>query len=148
MKKIILLLLLVLVSVTASARKSYITVSCTDSDGHSGSIYLTGDVPTDMEKHYSSTSSGNILNLLSARGYEVELMTGTSTQSSSRLCYLLSKKKSPNESDAIQHIYADDDAETYEVARYNLQGLPINKDEKGVQIVVYSNYTTKTIIVE
>lgn len=149
MKKILVFLFLMAIGTSVYAQKSYVTLYVGELASTNGQFcYLTGDVPTDMEKHYSSTSSGNILNLLSARGYEVELMTGTSTQSSSRLCYLLSKKKSPNESDAIQHIYADDDAETYEVARYNLQGLPINKDEKGVQIVVYSNYTTKTIIVE
>jgi hypothetical protein len=34
------------------------------------------------------------------------------------------------------------------VARYNLQGIPVKANEKGVQIIVYSNYTTKTIVVE
>ena len=43
---------------------------------------------------------------------------------------------------------SEEDADVHEVARYNLQGLPIHKNEKGVQIIVYSNYTTKTIIVE
>ena len=42
----------------------------------------------------------------------------------------------------------DDDSKVYEVARYNLQGMPIKESEKGIQIVVYSNYTTKTIIKE
>jgi hypothetical protein len=36
----------------------------------------------------------------------------------------------------------------YEVARYNLQGMPVKETEKGIQIVVFSNYTTKTIIKE
>ena len=35
-----------------------------------------------------------------------------------------------------------------EVARYNLQGIRCAPSDKGVQIVVYSDYTTKTIIVE
>ena len=35
-----------------------------------------------------------------------------------------------------------------EKGRYNLQGLPISENEKGIQIIVYSNYTTKTIIKE
>lgn len=74
-----------LVSVTAYARKSYITVSCTESDGHSGSIYLTGDVPDNIEGftyltgthrwHDQGTrvySTGEILNVLSEYGYEVE----------------------------------------------------------------------------
>ena len=69
----------------ASARKSYITVSCSEMDGHSGSIYLTGDVPDNIEGFtylsgthrwsYQSTkvySTGEILNKLSEYGYEVE----------------------------------------------------------------------------
>ena len=35
-----------------------------------------------------------------------------------------------------------------EVARYNLQGIACSPTEKGVQIVVFSDYTTKTVIVE
>ena len=35
-----------------------------------------------------------------------------------------------------------------EVARYNLSGRPCTPNEKGVQIIVYSDYTTKTIIHE
>ena len=89
MKKIILLLLLVLVSVTASARKSYITVyadAVTGTASTSFPIYLTGDVPDNIEglrydngTHYWTTqsggrkySTGEILNLLSEYGYEVE----------------------------------------------------------------------------
>ncbi len=41
-----------------------------------------------------------------------------------------------------------DDEDVYEIARYNLQGVPIHKTEKGVHIIVYSNYTTKTVIIE
>ena len=44
--------------------------------------------------------------------------------------------------------FAIDDQDVREVARYNLQGLPVDKDEKGVQIIVFSNFTTRTIIVE
>jgi len=108
------------------------------------SCYLTGDVPSDMKKYYKA-AFGDIINQLAEKGFEVEFMTGTGT--SDRVQLLLSKKNSPDIS-AIQHTSADDDSEVYEVARYNLQGMPINKNEKGVQIVVYSNYTTKTIIVE
>ena len=46
------------------------------------------------------------------------------------------------ESDGI----SNDDAE--EVARYNLSGRPCSPNEKGVQIIVYSNFTTKTVILD
>jgi len=109
MKKIILLLLLVLVSVTASARKSYITVYASYDKGkaYEGGnsdyyIYLTGDVPDNIEGFFhhnelhcwismplSSTSriysTGEILNLLSEYGYEVEIMNDIHT-------FLLSKE--------------------------------------------------------
>ena len=38
----------------------------------------------------------------------------------------------------------NDDAK--EVARYNLSGRPCLPNEKGVQIIVYSDFTTRTII--
>ena len=50
---------------------------------------------------------------------------------------------------AVRGIEADrtntDEAE--EVARYNLSGHPCNPNDKGVQIIVYSDFTTRTIIV-
>ena len=33
-----------------------------------------------------------------------------------------------------------------EVARYNLSGRPCSPNEKGVQIIVYSDFTTRTVI--
>ena len=38
------------------------------------------------------------------------------------------------------------EGEATEVARYNLFGRPCSPNEKGVQIIVYSDFTTKTII--
>ena len=37
--------------------------------------------------------------------------------------------------------------EAEEIARYNLSGHPCNPNDKGVQIIVYTDYTTRTIIV-
>lgn len=100
-----------------------------------------------MKKVYKKEYIGNILNQLAEKGFEVESMIGTNTSSYGKIMFLLSKGKNSN-STAIQHISTDDEEEAREVARYNLQGIPVNKDERGIQIVVYSNYTTKTIIVE
>lgn len=50
---------------------------------------------------------------------------------------------------AVRGIEADgthtDEAE--EFARYNLSGHPCSPNDKGVQIIVYTDYTTRTIIV-
>jgi hypothetical protein len=38
------------------------------------------------------------------------------------------------------------DSDAGEVARYNLSGRPCTPSDKGVQIIVYSDYTTRTVI--
>ena len=38
--------------------------------------------------------------------------------------------------------------EAVEVARYSLSGRPCSPHDKGVQIIVYSDYTTRTILAE
>lgn len=112
-------------------------------------IYLTGDVPVGIKTHYDSYGSeamtvGKVLNLLANEGFVVEQM---SCSAECEAILLSRVQVYPPDSDAIQRVDADDQ-EVHEVARYNLQGLPVGKDEKGIQIVVYSNYTTKTVIVE
>ena len=64
---------------------------------------------------------------------------------------------------SLQGIYFDDSSPTVvntintsrthseeaeEVARYNLSGRPCSANEKGVQIIVYADFTTKTVINE
>lgn len=109
-------------------------------------IYLTGDVPVGIKTHYDSYGSeamtvGKVLNLLAKEGFVVEQM------SCSAECEVILLSRLALDPEAVPHVTADDQ-EAVEVARYNLQGLPVNEDEKGVQIIVYSNFTTKTIIVE
>ncbi len=104
MKKIILLLLLVLVSVTASARKSYITVYAHPT-GNYYTISMNGDVPSGIPNVNYGThgcyissdtySIGEVLNILSEYGYEVELMTPNGDGGNNfRVHYLLSKETS------------------------------------------------------
>mgnify|MGYP007101893808 CR=1 FL=1 len=59
--------------------------------------------------------------------------------------FLLSK--TADTSNAIQMTTMDDE-EVTEIARYNLQGIPVRKSEKGLQIIVFSNYTTKTVVIQ
>lgn len=109
-------------------------------------IYLTGDVPVGIKTHYDSYGSeamtvGKVLNLLAKEGFVVEQM------SCSAECEVILLSRLVLDPEAVPHVTADDQ-EAVEVVRYNLQGLPVSEDEKGVQIIVYSNFTTKTIIVE
>jgi hypothetical protein len=104
MKKIFLLALLALVSVSAFARKSYITISRTGR-------WMTGDVPTGISGlNYNDNDGvsfiievGKVLNILTQYGYEVEFMSssGITNESYNRYIntyFLLSKEVSSNES--------------------------------------------------
>ena len=149
MKKFLITLAMMLAIVgTAWGQKSYVNVVA----DHIYSsiyqeIYLTGDVPVGIKTHYDSYGSeamtvGKVLNLLANEGFTIEQMSCSAEGE----VIILSRPTTP-ESDQVERITADDQ-DVHEVARYNLQGLPVGEDEKGIQIVVYSNYTTKTVIVE
>lgn len=148
MKKFIVLLTLALaVGHMAVAQRSYVNVVA----DHIYSsiyqeIYLTGDVPVGMKSHYDSYGSeamtvGKMLNLLAKEGFVIDQM------SCSAECEVIVLSRFAVYPEAIEHVKADDQ-EAVEVARYNLQGVPVDKEEKGIQIVIYSNYTTKTVIVQ
>ena len=149
MKKVLLFFCLLMASVGAFAQKSYVNVVVQGSLSYSVYAHLSGDVPSSMKDSYSSSDKktiGDILNELSKNSFEVETMTSYVTGSTEYTIYLLSKKSS-NPYSSVQTVYSNNE-NVYEVARYNLQGLPVNENEKGIQIIVFSNYTTKTIIVE
>lgn len=149
MNKFLISLAMMLATIgTALGQKSYVNVVA----DHIYSsvyqeIYLTGDVPAGIKTHYdgygsSAMTVGGVLNLLAKEGFAIEQMSCSAEGE----VIILSKPSAP-ESDRIERI-AIDDGDVREVARYNLQGLPVDKDEKGIQIIVFSNFTTRTIIVE
>ena len=136
------------------AQKSYIHIYATYLNSFSwNGLQLTGDIPSGIKSYYGTDDKmfiGTLLNQLSELGYEVELMSApnyTKESNETKMIYLLSKNKSDNVN-SVRVVKDDDDSDVYEIARYNLQGMQINKKEKGLQIIVYSNYTTKTIINE
>ena len=51
-----------------------------------------------------------------------------------------------NTPSAVRNVNEDSDINVEEVARYNLSGQPCSPSDKGVQIIVYSDFTAKTII--
>ena len=154
MKKLLVFLFLMVIGTSVYAQKRFVTVTGTFyAPNDVGDIHLSGSVPAGISSSHSNSFIGDIVDRLASKGYVVEQMTsynykyGNSNVDYAKVIIIMSLSTTPN-SDSIQHIYADDDSEAIEVARYNLQGFPVNKDEKGVQIVVYSNYTTKTVIVQ
>ena len=151
MKKLILFVFLFAIGIGAYAQKSYVNIIASSLNNTSShKIYLTGDVPSGISNIYYQSMDymtiGDLLNLLSEKGFEIEFVSSNGSESPT-VCYVLSKKK-PDSSNAVRVVREADDSDVHEVARYNLQGLPIGENEKGVQIVVYSNYTTRTIIKE
>ena len=149
MKKFLFSLVMALTVIgSATAQKSYVNVVA----DHIYSsiyqeIYLTGDVPAGIKTHYdgygaNAMTVGVLLNLLAEEGFTIEQMSCAAEGE----VIILSRSKTP-ESDHVAHI-AIDDQDVHEVARYNLQGQPVNEQEKGIQVIVYSNYTTRTVIVE
>ena len=156
MKKLFLTALFLVVSVCSFAQKSYLQVFADykplfvlDFDDY-WNIYLVGDKPSDMKDEYLRAKINEILDQLTKKGYTLEFVTTLSGPTRSgvagTLVYILSKPS--EEASAVRSVTIDNDEEATEVARYNLQGMPVNANEKGVQIIVYSNYTAKTIIVK
>lgn len=149
MKKTVFTFLLFVACVSAYAQKSYLHVhvefsglNSSYNNMFSDEIDLFGDIPSNMNSHYEGGWT-NILNQIADNGFELEQMSGDSYSS---IHLIFSRKASPD-TDNIQSVTIDDEV-IREVARYNLQGLPVTANEKGIQIIVYSNYTTKSLIVE
>ena len=151
MKKVFILFCFLAASLSMSAQKSYVNMVSYHKyvDITKPSIYLTGSIPSSMNESYkeSSYTTGDVLNMLAKEGFIVE-QHSMSSASGSGFCqtYLLSKSSSTSYN-GVRSVQIDDE-DVVEVARYNLQGIPVNENEKGVQIIVYSNYTTKTVIVQ
>ncbi len=135
MKKILLLFCLMMAISNTSAQKTYVKIRVSATNY----CKLEGNIPWDM----SNSEKGefmDIVNKLAERGYEVEFVIDSTH-------YLMSKKSSGGYN-AVRGVELNEDEDVTEVARYNLQGLPVKEHDKGVQIIVYSNYTTKTVIVQ
>ncbi|MBR3455460.1 MAG: hypothetical protein IKH26_09070 [Bacteroidaceae bacterium] len=151
MRKFLILLVAVLLPLCASAQKKYVNVVATGLQDRYQSLTLSGDLPSDMKSFYDSYTDrntvGNVINHLVSLGYVVEQMSCAYGEKSVEVV-LLSKSTSPDLTQVRGTTMTEQDGNVVEVARYNLQGIPVRPNEKGVQIVVYSNYTTRTVIVE
>lgn len=159
MKRLLsILFVMALVVPNALARKSYVNMVATNVRGSYCNIYLSGDIPAGMSTEYfsyplfSEHSVGEVLNLLAQKGFVVEQMNSTEHMDGSSVVInevvILSRTSQNDDSGAPEIVSNDDSQDVHEVARYNLQGMQVTENDKGIQIIVYSNFTTKTIIVE
>ena len=53
-----------------------------------------------------------------------------------------------NTPSTVKSVESPNNDDTVEVARYDLSGCPCSPNKKGVQIIVYSDFSTKTIVVD
>ncbi len=151
MRKLLLLLAAVALPFAAFAQKKYVNVVASGLTDRFQSITLSGDIPTGMKSFYDSYTDqntlGNVVNQLVSLGYVVEKMSCAYGEKSLEVI-LLSKAAQPDLTAIRDNTMEEKEDEAVEVARYNLQGIPVRPHEKGIQIVVFSNYTTRTVIVE
>lgn len=152
MKKLLFLLAIMVLPVCSRAQKTYVNIVATDVNKKYHTMYLSGDIPSGVKSFYDAFYDelplGDVINQLASYGFVVEQMSCSQNESTIREIVLLSKNASPSPTKAQEVIGQEKDGDAVEVARYNLQGMPVSTHEKGVQIVVYSNYTTRTVIVE
>lgn len=154
MRRFFIFILLCSIIICANAQKKYVMFNV--GLHNTNDIILSGEIPPTIKSKYTvfdfegptrdwEYHIGKILNILADNGFTVEQMNTTTNVT----YFLLSKPSSDSDSsDATPNVRANTSTEITEVARYNLQGLPVKANDKGLQIVVYSNYTTKTVIVE
>ena len=155
MKRFILISLLLACSVAGWAQKQYVNIIATGKQAREG-ISLSGAIPAGMQDFYTSyygniVTVGDIINQLAEHGFAVEHMSSdcyapSGGEAMFREIVLMSRAASP-EQGAIEMVAAETAPTATEVARYNLQGQPVDKREKGVQIVVYSDFTARTVVV-
>ena len=152
MNKVLFLLAAMLLPACSMAQKTYVNVVATDVNKNYHTMYLSGDIPSGIKTFYDAfydeSRLGDIINRLASHGFVVEQMSCSQNESTIREIVLLSKNSSSTPTKAQENIVTEQEGEAVEVARYNLQGIPVKAHEKGVQIIVYSNYTTRTVIVE
>jgi len=166
MKKFFLTLALFATALVCSAQqKSYVTVSAHMS-WYSSAI-LSGAIPASMKKSYTyadfmtesgspSEWIGNVFNLLAAEGFVLEHVnsetysTSNTAYNNAETIFIFSKiAQNPSSDTGVNDpVVVAPETKAVEVGRYNLQGLPVKASDKGLQIIVYSNYTTKTVVVE
>ena len=160
-----------LASTMAFGVKSYVYMIQTSSG-----CSLWGDIPDGMDEFYPSynTYIGDIINTLGNKGYvldKFDLEVSAESHSSSNAAYMQNERvqvaimsrdgesdkvianvttstTSPDSGTEVNAATRASEEAVTEIARYNLLGQKINGAEAGVQIIVYSDYSTKTIINE
>lgn len=106
-----------LIGTSVYAQKSYVNV-CADDVGNSNecSIYLSGAIPSDMNKYYNEYI-GKIINMLAARGFVVEQMSCSEYSGNTREVVILSKTSSSHQTQIEGDVNNDSEVNIADVNR-------------------------------
>lgn len=122
-----------------AAIESYVYV---EFNGATDTYYLSGDIPSGMNKELGYYKTNDFLQQLSNNGFQIVCFDIDGHNE----FFLFAKKKSGGGT-FVRDVTSDTE-NAIEMARYNMKGLPVDKNYKGTQIIVYSDYTTKVLNVK
>lgn len=118
MKKLLVLLFLTMIGTSVYAQKSYVSVHVENIGDFYEKIYVSGDIPSGMKSYYNHKDDGvfigQLLNMLSQEGYEVEFM---SSGASSYVNFLLSKNTLSNQTQIEGDVNHDSEVNIADVNR-------------------------------
>lgn len=149
-KKILVSLILTICSIFIinAQNKSYVSIYFNMNEPTSNWVTarLSGNVPVGMKNSYIATydrlTEGEIINMIALNGYVIDKVVGIGETYS---MIIMSKNISDN-LDIITTIPQHTNTDKIEMCRYNMQGYIVNADEPGIQIIVYSDYSTEVKI--
>ena len=150
MKKILLSVAAAFALFTATAQRSYVSlyINMNAADSKWVSARVSGDIPASMKDYYAATydrlSDGELINMLANEGFMIDKIAAMGETN----CVVIMSKNSSGDSGIITQIADEHVTNAMEIARYDLQGRLVDDDCKGLQIVVYSDYSAKTVVVK
>ena len=150
MKKILLSVAAAFALFTATAQRSYVSlyINMNAADSKWVSARVSGDIPESMKDYYAATydrlSDGELINMLANEGFTIDKIAAMGETK----CVGIMSKNSSSDSCIITKSADEHTTNAVESARYDLQGRLVDDDCPGLQIVVYSDYSAKTVVVK
>ena len=150
MKKLLLSVAAAFALFTATAQRSYVSlyINMNAVDSKWVSARVSGDIPVSMKDYYVATydrlSDGELINMLANEGFTIDKIAAMGETN----CVVIMSKNSSGDSGIINQSVDEQVTNAVEIARYDLQGRLVDDDCPGLQIVVYSDYSAKTVVVK
>ena len=150
MKKLFLSIVAAFALFTSTAQRSYVSlyINMNAADSKWVSARVSGDIPASMKDYYAATydrlSDGQLINMLANEGFMIDKIAAMSETN----CVVIMSKNSSGDSGIITKSADEQVTNAVEIARYDLQGRLVDDDSPGLQIVVYSDYSAKTVVVK